>query len=139
MDSSTAAQLNGSWPHYGRWCGSHNETLWNIEQVRRSVDFRARELDHLGPLLCICGDECAEVCGRACKHHVAEVGDPRLHPGIGEVRIDLLVELVDDFGGFEILHRSRLLLHGCVALLGAELLGSHARAARVPFRLVPDG
>src|SRR5262245_12410215 len=24
MDSSTAAQLNGSWPHYGRWCGSQN-------------------------------------------------------------------------------------------------------------------
>src|SRR6516165_6710427 len=24
MDSSTAAQLYGSWPHYGRWCGSQN-------------------------------------------------------------------------------------------------------------------
>src|SRR5215475_1285449 len=42
-------------------------------------------------------------------------------------------------GRIEILHRSRLLLHGCVALLGAEPLGYHAGAARVPFRLVPDG
>jgi len=42
-------------------------------------------------------------------------------------------------GLIEILHRSRLLLHGCVALLGAEPLGYRARAARVPFRLVPDG
>src|SRR5260221_5874679 len=64
-----------------------------------SVDFGAGELDHLGPLLCICADECAEVCGRACKHRVAEVDDTRLHPGIGEARIDLLVELVDDLGG----------------------------------------
>src|SRR6516225_7584569 len=63
-----------------------------------SVDFGAGKLDHLGPLLCICGDECAEVCGRACKHRVAEVGEPRLHPGIGEARIDLLVEPVDDRG-----------------------------------------
>src|SRR5262252_769452 len=61
-----------------------------------SVDFGAGELDHLGPLLCICGDECAEVGGRACKHGVAEVGDPRLHAGISEARVDLPVELVDD-------------------------------------------
>src|SRR5262249_33886598 len=55
--------------------------------------------DHLGPFLCICGDECAEVCGRAGEHRVAEVGDPRLHPGIGEARVDLFVELVDDLCG----------------------------------------
>src|SRR5262249_1897688 len=78
---------------------SPNGTLWNIEQVRRSVDFRARKLDHLGPLLCICGDECAELGGRAFKHRVAEEGDARLHLGIGEAGIDRLVELVDDLGG----------------------------------------
>src|SRR5258708_15833005 len=74
-------------------CGMSSSYPW-------SVDFGAGELDHLGPLLCICADECAEVCGRACKHRVAEVGDTRLHPGIGEARIDLLVELVDDLGGW---------------------------------------
>jgi hypothetical protein len=36
-----------------------------------SVDFGAGELDHLGPLLGICGDEGAEIGGRACKHRVA--------------------------------------------------------------------
>ena len=31
--------------------------------------------------------------------HSAQVGKPRLHLGIGETGIDLLVELVDDLGG----------------------------------------
>src|SRR5262249_61356539 len=64
-----------------------------------SVDFGAGELDHLGPLLRIGGDERAEVGGRVCKHRVAEVSDTRFHPGIGEARIDLRVELADDLGG----------------------------------------
>src|SRR5215831_16917463 len=71
--------------------------LWNIELVvPRSVDFGAGVLDHLGPLLGICGNESAEVGRRACKHRVTEVGDSRLDAGISETRIDLLVELVDD-------------------------------------------
>jgi hypothetical protein len=37
-------------------CGMSSSYPW-------SVDFGAGELDHLGPLLCICGDECAEVGG----------------------------------------------------------------------------
>src|SRR6516162_5476797 len=64
-----------------------------------SVRFDAGELDHLGPLLRIGGDERAEVGGRVCKHRVAEVSDTRFHPGIGEARIDLRVELADDLGG----------------------------------------
>src|SRR6516165_1071279 len=28
--SAPPRNLNGSWPHYGRWCGSHNGTLWNV-------------------------------------------------------------------------------------------------------------
>src|SRR5260370_21049838 len=36
-------------------CGMSSSYPW-------SVDFGAGELDHLGPLLCICADECAEVC-----------------------------------------------------------------------------
>ena len=37
--------------------------------------------------------------GEPRKHRAAEVGEPRLHLGIGEGRVDLVVELVDDFGG----------------------------------------
>src|SRR5262249_39014777 len=29
----TSAQLNGSWPHYGRWCGSHNE-IYGMSDLR---------------------------------------------------------------------------------------------------------
>src|SRR5262249_40096448 len=86
-----------NWMAYGLstygWCGSHNGRYGMSSRYPWSVDFGAGELDHLGPLLCICGDECAEVGGRACKHRVAEVGDPRLHAGISEARVDLFVEL----------------------------------------------
>src|SRR5262245_42958557 len=76
---------------------SQNGRLWNIELViSGSVHLGAGEPNHLGPFLGICGDKRAEVSGRACKHRVAEISDPRLHLGIGETRIDLLVELVDD-------------------------------------------
>ena len=34
--------------------------------------------------------------GEPGKHRAAEVGKPRLHLGIGEAGVDLLVELVDD-------------------------------------------
>ena len=37
--------------------------------------------------------------GEPAKHRAAQVGKPRLHLGIGEAGVDLLVELVDDFGG----------------------------------------
>src|SRR5262249_29587584 len=77
---------------------SQIETLWNID-LWPSVDFGAGEFDHLRPLLCICGDERAEVGRRTCKHGVTKVGDPRLHPRVGKARIDLLIELVDDLGG----------------------------------------
>jgi hypothetical protein len=53
--------------------------------------FWHRRFDHLGTLLCICGDESAELGGRAGKYHVAEVRDPRLHAGVGEARIGQVV------------------------------------------------
>ena len=37
--------------------------------------------------------------GEPGKHRAAQVGEPRLDLGIGEGRVDLLVELVDDLGG----------------------------------------
>ena len=55
--------------------------------------------DHLAPLLGFVGDELSEVGGRARKHRAAQIGEPRLHLGIGEAGIDLLVELLDDLGG----------------------------------------
>src|SRR5215471_16670541 len=55
----------------------------------------ARELDHLGPLLGFFSDQLAEVSRRTRKHRAAEISEPRLHRGIGESHIDLLVECVD--------------------------------------------
>ena len=74
-----------------------------------SVDFGASELYHLGPLLCICGDERAEVGRRSCKHGVAEVGDPRLDLGISKASVNLLVELLDYLGRRGLLVRRRVL------------------------------
>src|SRR5262245_35442337 len=55
--------------------------------------------DHLAPLFGFLSDQLAEVSGRTRKHRAAEVSEPRFHVGIGESRIDLLVECVDDLGG----------------------------------------
>src|SRR5258705_6597235 len=55
--------------------------------------------DHLAPLLDFLRDELSEIGGRAAEHRAVQVGKPRLHLGVGEARIDLLVELVDDLGG----------------------------------------
>jgi hypothetical protein len=63
-----------------------------------------RELHYLGPLLGLIGDEPSEVGGLARKHRAAHVGDRRLDLGIGEAGSDLLVELVDDFGGCVLRH-----------------------------------
>src|SRR5262245_10455224 len=55
--------------------------------------------DDLAPLLRFVGDELAEVPGRAHKRCAAQVSKPRFRLGVGEYRIDLPVELVDDLGG----------------------------------------
>ena len=52
----------------------------------------------VAPLLRFVGDELGEVGGRARKHSATKVGKPHVHFGIGEARVDLLVELVDDLG-----------------------------------------
>src|SRR5262249_53001921 len=61
-----------------------------------SICLDACELHHLAPLLGFLGDQLAEVCGRDDKRRASKVGKPRLDLGIGEARVDLLVELVDD-------------------------------------------
>src|SRR6516164_9294112 len=64
---------------------------------QRSIRFDAREPHHLAPLFGLFGDELAEVGGRARKCGGAPLGKPRLHLGIGKGRVDLRVELIDDF------------------------------------------
>ena len=64
-----------------------------------SLRLDIRGPDHLGPLLSFVGNKLAEVRRRACEYRAAEVSDPRFHLGIGESRIDLLVEYVDDLVG----------------------------------------
>src|SRR4051812_7078709 len=60
-----------------------------------SFGLRAGELHNLAPLFGFLNDQLAEVSGRTRKHRAAEVSEPRFHVGIGESRIDLLVECVD--------------------------------------------
>src|SRR5215472_2006873 len=62
----------------------------------RSVQLGAGQFHHLAPLLGLFHDELAEVARRAPQCDAAEVGKPRLHLGVGNACIDLLVELFDD-------------------------------------------
>src|SRR6516165_4045467 len=55
--------------------------------------------DHLTPFLCLLDDNLVEFGRRARKRRCAQVSEPRRDLGIGEPRIDLLVELVNDFDG----------------------------------------
>src|SRR5215216_2091796 len=63
------------------------------------VRLGAGELDHLAPLLGLISDELPEVGGRARKRSAAHVGNPRVDLRVGEARIDLLVEPINDFDG----------------------------------------
>src|SRR5262249_5072409 len=65
----------------------------------QSVQLDAREFHHLAPLIGFVDDELAEVGGRPRNHHYAKVGETRLDLGIGEARIDLFVEPVDNLRG----------------------------------------
>src|SRR5712691_10891977 len=56
------------------------------------------EFHHLGPLLGLVGDELAEILDRARQQRRALLGEARPQLGIGEARVDLLVEPRDDLG-----------------------------------------
>src|SRR5262244_1826391 len=71
--------------------------LWNIDSGSASVHFDVEGADHLAPLLGFVSDELCEVGGRA-RQRLTEVSQTDLHLGVGEGRVDLLVELLDDLG-----------------------------------------
>src|SRR5262249_49243041 len=77
---------------------SRNGRLWNIDDTRRSglLGLDVGRPDYLGPLLDLFGDEFAAIARRAGKGFAANGGKSRLDAGIGENRVDLLVEFVDD-------------------------------------------
>src|ERR1700681_2507347 len=70
-----------------------------VHSIFGSFNFGARELDHLAPLVGVIDDEFAKIGGRAGKRCAADFGKPRPELGIGKHRVDLFVELVDDFAG----------------------------------------
>ena len=87
--------------------------------------FEARGPHDLRPFLGFIGDKPAKV-DRRHRHWIAsEIGEPCPDLGIGEARIDLLVELVDDFDG-------RVL--GCAdAIRCADLVAWHELAHGLSF------
>jgi len=67
--------------------------------VPSSFRLRARELDHLGPLLGFFDDEYSELARRAAEHRRAQIGKPRLYLGVRKNGVHLLVEAADDLRG----------------------------------------
>ena len=65
---------------------------------RWSLRFDTCEPDHLAPLLGFIGDELSEVGWRAGKNLASQLGHACLHSGIGERRVNLFVEAIDDLG-----------------------------------------
>src|SRR5262245_66358149 len=67
--------------------------------LRRSLGLDVGGPDDLGPFLGFLGEELAVFGRRERKRRVAEVGNPRPNPGIGEAGVDLAIEPVDDLDG----------------------------------------
>src|SRR5262245_7259844 len=85
--------------HSGHRDAFAERDLWNVAAATTGlICLDAREVHHLAPLLGFVGDEPSKVGGRADKRCASEVSQPRLDFGIGEARVDLLVELLDDLG-----------------------------------------
>src|SRR5712691_12883262 len=82
-----------------RWRGNERMRCSNATETRPgSLRLDARELDHLGPLLRVVGNELSEIGRRARDNLAAQVDEPGLDPRIGQARVDLVVEPVDDLG-----------------------------------------
>src|SRR5262249_12711650 len=76
---------------------SRNGTLWNVAaETTGSICLDAGELHHLAPLLRFFGDEPSKADSRHRHRYTTPIGHPCLQLRIGEPRIDLLVERLDD-------------------------------------------
>src|SRR5262249_13225614 len=62
---ASVVRLQGSRPHYGRWCGSRNGRDGYPAGLVGSLRFEPRELHDLGPLFGFVGNEFSEIGGRA--------------------------------------------------------------------------
>src|SRR5262249_56651563 len=71
----------------------------NSARGRNSIRFRARQLDHLRPLLGFVREQLGEIGGRAGQRRAAPLGNPRLHLGVGEGGGGVLIEALDNNGG----------------------------------------
>jgi hypothetical protein len=63
------------------------------------LKFDIRRSDHLAPFFVFCREEFSELGGRTCKDGFTPIGNGLLDFGIGEARIDRIVEHVDDRRG----------------------------------------
>ena len=70
---------------------SRNGRYGTLDRVTASVRLDVEGPDDVAPLLGFLGDQLAELGRRSRQRRAAEVGEPRLHPRIGKVGIDLLV------------------------------------------------
>src|ERR1700730_12165355 len=64
-----------------------------------SLRFNTSKPNHVAPLIGFCRDELAELDGGRRMRFASQCRIPRPQVGIGEGRIDLRIELVDDRGG----------------------------------------
>src|SRR5262249_60798974 len=79
---------------------SDNGRLWSVPRtVSKSVRFRARKLNHSGPLLGLAREKLGEIGGRAGQRRAAQLGNPRLHLGIDKGGIEFLIKPLDNGGG----------------------------------------
>src|SRR5215813_11978362 len=87
-----------------RWAGGRISANGQYGKPSRSsaetssLRFDVGRPDHLAPLLCFFADELAEVSGRAGKYFTAEFGHSYPYRRIGEHRVDLPIEPLDDLG-----------------------------------------
>src|SRR5262249_61879545 len=59
----------------------------------------AGEFDHLGPLLSLAGEKLGEIGGRARQRRATQLGNPRLHSGVGKGGVEFLIEPLNNGGG----------------------------------------
>src|SRR5215472_3617294 len=92
-------------PYNGLFAESCQFSPWAITTKFRgypqcaSVWLDVGSPDYLRPFVGFFGEELAVLGRRERERGVAEVGNPRPDPGIGEASVDLPVELIDNSGG----------------------------------------